>query len=276
MSTGTHVAIVLNSTPKYYWLLKASVLLLKRYATTCPWHIYIGIEEEELGHADIQFLKGLDGVTLVTLKASEAHFLESRVATLAALPDEIHYVLPLQEDFLLERPGPDSKALEDSVRILDENPEVVCLRYMPCPGPPAAAATYKGTDWKPLDMEDMPFSYQATLWRRAEYSRFLEALIQEIKRIWPEFWVIDETNCRSYNKFCISSNPAEGHLGTQLVQKLFGSRVFLGWPRRGPWANAVYLCPWPYRPTAVVKGIVQPFAKELLEREGLYSASKSS
>jgi hypothetical protein len=28
------------------------------------------------------------------------------------------------------------------------------------------------------------------------------------------------------------------------------------------------MCPWPYRPTAIIKGVLQSFAIELAQREG--------
>jgi hypothetical protein len=30
------------------------------------------------------------------------------------------------------------------------------------------------------------------------------------------------------------------------------------------------MCPWPYRPTAIVKGIITSWAKELILREGFF------
>jgi hypothetical protein len=67
----------------------------------------------------------------------------------------------------------------------------------------------------------------------------------------------------------LTLNFAEAAAGQQLLQKCLPNVMHLCWPRAGPWPNAVYLCPWPYRPTAVVRGSLEPFAKELFEREGI-------
>ena len=58
-------------------------------------------------------------------------------------------------------------------------------------------------------------------------------------------------------------------LGQKILQKVLPNTYHLAWPRTGSWSNAVYLCPWPYRPTAVTRGNLEPFAKELFQREGV-------
>jgi hypothetical protein len=45
--------------------------------------------------------------------------------------------------------------------------------------------------------------------------------------------------------------------------------MHVGWKRAGPWSNAVYMSPWPYRPTAIVQGRLEPWAAELGKREGV-------
>jgi hypothetical protein len=54
---------------------------------------------------------------------------------------------------------------------------------------------------------------------------------------------------------------------TREILKSFGN-IHLAWPREGAHPNAVYLCPWPYRPTAVVRGLFESWANELAKREG--------
>jgi hypothetical protein len=61
-------------------------------------------------------------------------------------------------------------------------------------------------------------------------------------------------------------NPCETLVGERTCQKLGYNAV--GFPRIGSWSNAVFLSPWPYRPTAVEKGVLQPWAKEMIKREG--------
>jgi hypothetical protein len=66
-------------------------------------------------------------------------------------------------------------------------------------------------------------------------------------------------------------NFAENADGQRFFWKFSHARgdVHLAWVRAGPWSNAVYLSPWPYRPTAIVQGKLEPWAAELGKREGV-------
>ncbi len=181
------------------------------------------------------------------------------------LPPEIQYVLPIQDDFFLERPGVNKSALEDAIRILDTYPEIQSLRLMPCPGG-NTRETLPGTKWVILNESqgDMIFCYQATLWRREIYEKFMDKMVCLAKEACPEGDSI------ALSRYAVNMNPAELSQGQIIMKQLTGdSGIHLCWMRVGAWANAVYQCPWPYRPTAVVKGVFQPWAKELLQREGL-------
>jgi hypothetical protein len=70
----------------------------------------------------------------------------------------------------------------------------------------------------------------------------------------------------SQNRIAIKVNLAESEQGHLLLKSL--GKLHLAWPREGSHPNAVYLCPWPYRPTAVVRGTLEPWAAELMAREG--------
>jgi hypothetical protein len=75
----------------------------------------------------------------------------------------------------------------------------------------------------------------------------------------------------------LKMNIAEIYVGKELLKKILPSSIHLAYKRLGKWSNAVYLCPWPYRPTAIVRGKVEPFAEELFKREGIpYSKPTSS
>jgi hypothetical protein len=67
----------------------------------------------------------------------------------------------------------------------------------------------------------------------------------------------------------VRNNIAENIDGQTLFNNLFNNSFVLGYKRLHSFPNAVYMCPWPYRPTAIIKGVLQPFAKELAEREGV-------
>ena len=69
------------------------------------------------------------------------------------------------------------------------------------------------------------------------------------------------------NRIAIKVNIAENADGQRILKELSDS-LHISVIRQYPHPNAVYLCPWPYRPTAVVQGVLQPWAIELAEREG--------
>jgi hypothetical protein len=254
----TDIAIVVNSTPKYFYLLDAFFGLLRRYGEAVKWPVYFATEV--VNDPTVKVICKKYNVRILELAADEADFLESRLAAVSKLPSEIKYVLPLQEDFLLERPGVDEKALTNAFEILDADDQVQSIRLMPCPGS-SAKEGFWGV-WKKLLNDDLQFSYQATIWRRGLYTDFMRSLVRQGHEQYPEL------NGADWNKYCVSINPAETFPGPQMLKTLAPSGVHLCWPRKGVWANAVFWCPWPYRPTAVVKGELQPWATELIRREG--------
>jgi hypothetical protein len=67
----------------------------------------------------------------------------------------------------------------------------------------------------------------------------------------------------------LTSNIGEASYGQDILKIVLADTLHLAYPRAGKWSNAVYLCPWPYRPTAVVRGQLEPFAEELFQREGI-------
>jgi hypothetical protein len=251
-------AIVVNSCEKYAWILEPMFGLLRRYAPDLEWPVYFATEKYD--DFQIQRICKTYNVQILKLAEEDADFLESRVAAVKMLPPEIKYVLPLQEDFLLERPGPNGAALKEALRLFDTDPDVLSMRLMPCPGP-AGLTAWTG-NWHRLMGGEMLFTYQATLWRREVYETYLRRIIHHGREQHPEL------KGRAWNQYCIGVNPAETYLGQSLLMAMYPQGVHLCWARAGFFANAVYLCPWPYRPTAIVKGILQPWAEELIHREG--------
>jgi hypothetical protein len=259
-------AIVVNTCPKYFYLLETHFALLRRYAPNLKWPVYLATEKPE--EFQIQRLKHTYNLNIIPLQDKDADFFESRVAAMKALPQEVKYVLPIQEDFLLERPGPDGEALQNALEILDCDRDVLSLRLMPCPGS-SAKEGYWGK-WKKLVAGDMTFSYQATIWRREVYREYMERLIQQRVQMHPDL------EKSKYNYYAVTVNPAETFPGLQLLSLMYPGGVHLCWPRVGAWANAVYNSPWPYRPTAVVKGRLEDWAQELAQREGFYMSEGPS
>lgn len=252
--------ILINSTPKYFYLLPLQLTLLQRYAPKLKWPIYFATES--LDHPIVIKVMLEFGVKILALPSSDAGFLESRLAALQKLAPQITYVLPLQEDFLLDR-TPDYEALRDALYILDTDRLVSSLRLTPCPGPQSNDLLYsKEKPWRILgERNEYIFTYQSTLWRKMDLISYYKELIQKINKNY------DTVEQRKHA--ALTLNLGETSFGQQLLQKCLPNVMHLCWPRAGPWSNAVYLCPWPYRPTAVVRGNLEPFAKELFEREGI-------
>lgn len=256
------VCILINSTPKYFYLLPLQLTMLRRYASQLRWPIYFATEA--LDHPIIPKLIVDFGVKILSLAHSEESFLESRQAALRKLPSTISYVLPLQEDFLLDR-QPDYLALQDALRILDTDRMVSSLRLTPCPGPQASDFIYhREKAWRILSEKNQYiFTYQATLWRRMDLQIYYDELLRNAH---TSYGTSSEDGKKN---LALVHNIGEAQFGQSVLQKCLPNTYHLAWPRVGTWSNAVYLCPWPYRPTAVTRGNLEPFAKELFEREGV-------
>ena len=242
----TDCAYLINTTPKYFYLLPLHIALLERYASLA-WPIYIATEAPEL-------LPQLPAhVKILRLDIANEGFLDSRAEATRLLPPEINYVFPMQEDFLLEG-RPMEQEIAAAFDALQED-EICSVRLMPCPGP-KGKELYNG--FKVLDFAiEMVFTYQATLWNRDAYQTFMNTLLHRLKG----------KSQAEKNRIGIKVNIAENADGQRILKDLSDS-LHLSVIRQYPHPNAVYLCPWPYRPTAVVQGVLQPWAIELAEREG--------
>jgi hypothetical protein len=253
----TDCAYLINTTPKYFYLLNLHITLLHRYAPSLSWPIYLATESPEP--------PSLPKVTVLTLPKHKAGFFESREAAVAMLPAHIKYVFPIQEDFLLEG-RPMEKEIAEALQILDTDPEVMSLRLMPCPGPNALDILYKPIGslpfcpWKILDFDvEMVFTYQATVWRRDAYQTFMKSLLHKTSHLDEKQKIVA----------AIKVNIAEIAEGQMLLRNCLTEKKHLAYPRPYSHPNAVYLCPWPYRPTAVVRGTLEQWASELAQRESV-------
>lgn len=241
----TDCAYLINTTPKYFYLLPLHIALLQRYATMA-WPIYIATEAPEL-------LPQLD-VKILRLPMEAEGFLDSRAEATRLLPPDIKYVFPIQEDFLLEGRPMTQEIAGAFEALADEH--VLSVRLMPCPGPKGPVFY---NEFKVLDFAiEMVFTYQATLWKRDAYQTFMNTLLHRLKG----------KSQAEKNRIAIKVNIAENADGQAILRDLFPDAMHLSVIRQYPHPNAVYLCPWPYRPTAVVQGVLQPWALELANREG--------
>jgi hypothetical protein len=269
----TDVAILVHTCPNYMYILDAFFGLLRRYGSSCNWPVYLVTELHT--NESVQTLINKYGLRVLPLEQSEKDFFESRAAAMKKLPNHIHYVLPLQEDFLLERPGIDWKTLEHALGYFDKDTSIASMRLMPCPA--SSLKQQYSVNWKYLDAtKDLLFSYQATLWRREVYSDYMNTLIKEGRLHYSEITETDpEYKNLTWNQYAIQFNPAETCIGLNHLTNMFPSMIHLCYERKLSCPNGVYMCPWPYRPTAIVKGVLQSWAEELIRREG-FRASKTS
>jgi hypothetical protein len=266
---------LVNSTPKYFGLLPLHFELVRRYWTLYPMDLVFATEVPD--HPVCARLRE-QGVEILPLAAEDAGFLDSRRAALEALAvlDRWDLVLPMQEDFLLEgRPmrealeaaaagllGRDEKDLSD---IPFWGKGLASVRLMPCPGP--AAGSEKAAWWELRQGADTyGFTFQATLWRLDACVSWYQYLCDELERKWPRA----TTPPARRTEIEIRGNFAENAEGQRLFWAWSAGKSFrhMGWVREGAWSNAVYRSPWPYRPTAIVKGKLEPWARELAAREG--------
>jgi len=263
-----HCAYLVNSTPKYYYMLPLHFALVRRYADFIPFTLILATEEPD--HPICQEVAKEYGVELLTLKPAEAGFLDSRAAALRALAltGRFLYVLPMQEDFLLDR-TPDITYIVEAISILQGADGVIAsTRLMPCPGAkgPVFKSMKSGGGLLP-EKDEYGFTFQATLWRLEDCCAWYTALCEKLEEDYP----LASTSPDRRKQIEVSINYAENAEGQRFFWKFFKERrqVHLGWIRRGAWSNAVYLSPWPYRPTAIVKGRLEPWAAELAQREGV-------
>jgi len=246
------IAYLINSYPNYYYILDLHLGLLRRYASSCKWPIYFATEEPE--HEVSILLKEKYGVNILILEKENSSFLTSRKRALELLPENIKYVMPMQEDFLLER-YIDIKSIEESIEILDQEEKIFCVRYMPCPGPHKDNINYR-SKWKHIsDKDTYRFCFQASLWKRNECQEWYSAICNEVTK-------------RGRKELELKMNIAENEIGQTLFLSLFNNKSTIAYIREHKEPNAVYMSPWPYRPTAIIKGVLQPFAVELGQREG--------
>lgn len=243
------IAYLINTTPKYFFLLPLHLTLLERYAPELSWPVFVATEAPEKLTLD---------VNIIPLTQDNEGFLESRLSATKLLPPNIQYVLPMQDDFLLEG-RPMANVIQEAAKLLDTT-SVSSLRLMPCPGPKGDKSI---NAWRVLDfdLDSLVFTYQATLWRRSAYEKFLENLLKEIKIAFGPLTPKQKAEVQ------IKMNVAEIKMGQDCLRHMKGTH--LAWPREGKQPNAVYLSAWPYRPTAVVNGKLQEWAMDLADREGV-------
>ncbi len=259
------VAILVNSTPSYYYILPFFFGMLRRYAPGLRWKVYMGSEKPN--HPVCEEIAKRYDVEIVPIPSAFAGFIDSRWYCLNYLEGRHEYVLPLQDDFILEMPIR-AEAIRDILNILDIDSTVTSVRLMPCPGPATEDAHVTGSNLQVLSPTNdrVGFTYQATLWRWYACRDWFQALADKLQMVAPR----EHTDPRERVRLEVGANIAENGDGQALFWGLSAARGWrhLAWKRAGGWPNAVYLSPFPYRPTAIVRGALEEWARDLAKREG--------
>ena len=247
------VCVLINSCPKYNQLAIASCCLIRRYATSLSWPIFLataGLNDEQ------KAMMMAAGVNVIEQGPENGEFLESRIEALRTLQKNFSLVLLLQDDFFLDR-APCYADLDATVAMMSEHSEIVCTRLMPCPGPTGDAfGELREITVGPYCY----FSFQAAIWSVPWLLKFFEGVFRKSQPLFSKYQQFTR------NQFWLLVNPCEKDVGADVAVEIGGR--FVGFSRKGNWSNAIYLSPWPYRPTAVERGVLQPWAKEMLIREG--------
>jgi hypothetical protein len=266
---------LVNSTPKYYYLLPLHFALLRRYNLLSSQRLAAVVLATEVpDHPIVQQVARDYEVEILQIPATDAGFLDSRAAALkllaAAAPARgWEFVLPVQEDFLVDRPAP-LLSMPDGhgpFLHLKAGKGVASVRLMPCPGPQHVWNEMSNYFYLDPKHDTYGFTFQATLWRLDDCAAWYAHLCEELERAWPRATTAPAKRIEME----VRANFAENADGQRLFWRWSDERkvVHQAYRREGPWSNAVYLCPWPYRPTAIVKGRLEPWAEELAKREGV-------
>ena len=256
---NTRCAILVNSTPAYFYILPLFFKLLRRYAPGLRWDVILATEVPD--HSICKQVERDSAVKIVVIPEESKGFLESRLAALKQIALDYDYCLPLQDDFLLEMPM-DLGAFANIIAYMDTHMSVVSARCMPCPGP-SEDSEYALPGWKTITKKTDPFgfTFQATLWK-------IRPLLAWYGRICGKLTLLPPEKRKTVE---LRENIAENAIGQEEFWTWSDEKDYehVAYERAGPWPNAVYLSPLPYRPTAIVRGRLEQWAQELAKREGI-------
>ena len=256
------VVILVNSSPKYYYILDFFFGMLRRYAPTLKWDVILATEDPDNSYCKL--VEEKYSVILLRIPVESSGFLNSRLEALKLLVNKYKYCLPLQDDFILEG-AMDSNAIKTLFEYFNADSKLVSARLMPCPGPNSSYEVYPL--WATIDNSDeYKFVFQATLWKTEACLKWYSRICKVLEDIAPAA----RTAPSKRLQIELKENLAENKIGQTEFNKLSLENEYkhIAWIRKGKWPNAVYLCPFPYRPTAIVRGALEIWAVELAKREG--------
>jgi hypothetical protein len=213
---------LVNSTPKYYFMLPLHFALIERYGTSVVQCMHKVLATEVPDHPICQKVAKEYGVEILPLKEEEAGFLDSRAAALRKLKEQgkWEFVLPMQEDFLLDRTDGGSWIERGALSFLKGGEKVASVRLMPCPGPKKPQSP--DAAWWELDKkyDEYGFTFQATLWRLDSCLAWYEAITDRLEKMWPR----DSTPPKRRIEIEVRGNFAENADGQRFFWEFFAAR----------------------------------------------------
>lgn len=221
-------AIVISSTSKFKYIWHTFLYRLRKYWPDCPYQIYFTSD------GDCQYLVDKYKINVFQQK-SDLGFLEGYRYVCHKISYKYKYFILLQDDFLIEKDV--KQNILAKYEDIMENNNFGFIRIMPCPGPKGERKKFGDIELGRINKnEDYSFSYQTSLWKLDYFLRITDPPIPR----WDDF--------NMSRKMKLDKNTEE----------LWGFiRPFKEW-------NAVYKCPIPYRPTAILKGKLLDWAKPLM------------
>ena len=256
--------ILINTTTKYLSIVNVQLTCIRRYAPILlQYPIFVASDADSKFHL---FDFPVD-VVKIPLLPEESGFIESRIAAIQYIQDGdpmLQNILMLQDDFWIDR-----SIREEEWRaalMYMEDPKVKSVRLMPCPGPNANVSVKYEPFAEITEADTYRFTFQATVWKAPEIVKFLQAVLESAI---DEFGRLHLAKTQ-WNIFCVRYNVAENTMGQDIFKRVSmnDGSIHLAIPRRGGHPAAVNLATVPYRPTAVVKGRLESWAKEFAIREG--------
>jgi hypothetical protein len=116
------------------------------------------------------------------------------------------------------------------------------------------------------EKEDFLYTFQATLWKREDFEAFYTKCIEAANQFELPTQYKNESYDRKKKIIQVDYNIAETR-GQHILKDIGKMHVAFNRAHKAP--NAVYMSPWPYRPTAVEKGKQGDWVEPLAKREGI-------
>ena len=225
-------AIVVSSTSKFSFIWHSFFTYLRINWKNCPYQIYFTSD----GESD----KIIDKYNInVFQQKKDLGFLDGYRYVCEKIKHKYKYFILLQDDFLIEKKV-DQETLNSYEKIMEQNSNFGFIRTMPCPGPKGERKKFENVELGRIHKhEDYSFSYQTSLWNIEYFLKFTS----------PSEYRWDDLNMS--RKMKADKSPEENW----------------GFIRKSSSWDSVYDSPIPYRPTAILKGKLMDWAKDLIIKE---------